>query len=133
MTAATQVGLCRAVRVLLRLTAAKRDAIRLIEDGYHASAEQLSRDVVKVRSECDGEGPMSLGDAIELVIGREASDLLDLYDRDPKGYPDGITDDRAYAATQRAIIRRYKRGKCSLCKGPALPCARRHALGRSCA
>lgn len=117
-----------------RAIAALRDAKRLLDRGF-AEVTSGARHVLDAAT----EGQEARGDhcdiavAIEMVIGKEARDLLDLYDRHPLEYPNGQSAERALMVTRKAITSRYRRGKCSLCKGRAALCAPRHATGRSCA
>ena len=66
------------------------------------------------------------------IAAKEAADLIDLYDVEPDRYPEGRTADTAFKNAMRQARRCYARGKCALCKGPAIACARRHAQGSSC-
>ena len=116
---------------------ARRDAKRLLDVGFEAATEDARTTLedgqgrIDVRIE-DDAGP--IGDmAILLVALKEAADLIELHDRDPKSYPAGRTAAEAFAVTEKAIRRRYARDKCGFCKGPAVQCARRHARGMSCA
>ena len=109
----------------VRAFAARRDAKRLLDIGFAAA----TKDHAKVLR----RAPRTLAEAIEIVAVKEACDRLDIYDRDPGGEPDGRTADVAFAVSLKVARSRYARGKCWLCKGPALRCARRHAHGRSCA
>ena len=103
---------------------ARRDAERLLDIGYAAAVE----DAAKVLE----REPEDLDEAILFVAAKEASDIIDLYGHDPEEYPQGRTIDLAYAHALKSAKKRYHKGKCCFCKGPALPCAKRHAHGRSC-
>ncbi len=113
--------------VHLRSVVAVREGARLLHAGHEAAVATLKpvlgADV----------GRLGIEQVTALVVAKEASDLLGLYDLDPAAYPDGRTADLAIAASAKNAGRRYQRGRCALCKGPALDCARRHARGRSCA
>jgi hypothetical protein len=118
----------KAARSLVGALAAKRDAKRLIDYGFAAATEESIVAIRDAQTSCS-----SLEVAIELAIVKEAADLIDLYDRDPEQYPAGRTDVEALAAARKAVLACYRRDKCTICKGPALPCAKRHAQGKSCA
>ena len=104
---------------------AYRDAVRLLSIGLAACTEETSQRLK--------EEPRTLDDAIVAVAITEAADLVELFERDPSEYPQGRTPDLAFADRLKNAKRRFRNGKCALCKGPALPCAIRHARGRSCA
>jgi hypothetical protein len=70
--------------------------------------------------------------AIELAAVKEAADLVALYDSDPQAWPQGRTAAEALAYASGIVKARYRRGRCTSCKGPALACAKRHADGLSC-
>lgn len=116
-----------AARSYLGALCAYRDAKRLLMKGFaHATAEPyrvLAKDVA----------PADLLELTKIVACKEASDLIDLYDREPGSYPEGRTADTAFAAGMRVAKARYARGKCGLCRGPALDCAKRHGKGQGCA
>ncbi len=119
----------------IRATAAYRDAKRLLESGYAAGIARPHAVLVAGRDD-DARRPnarMTLEQAIELVIAKEAADLLGLYDRDPLAWDAGRTADAALASARETVQGRYARGRCSFCgQKTALACARRHAAGKSC-
>ncbi len=124
----------------LRALVAKRDAKRLIDLGFASSvaaALVVIRDdqrQLDVRTTINGVAVTAISEeAVALVALKEAADAIELYDRDPAHCPEGRTAAEAYAAAMKRVRARYQRGQCRRCKGPALPCARRHARGLSCA
>jgi len=124
---APKTGLTRKEAGMSYLSAhvAHRDSKRLLSIGLAACVQDASR---RLR-----EKPKTLDEAVEAVAIKEAADLVELYEQDPIGFSDGRTADAALAAGFKLTKKRYRNGKCALCKGPALPCAIRHARGRSCA
>lgn len=114
-----------AARSYIGALVARRDARRLLDIGFDAATSEAA---ARLRRE-----PRTLADAIEAVAAKEAADSVDLYDKAPHDYPHGRDAETALAEATKRVSARYARGKCDFCKGPALACARRHALGRSCA
>jgi hypothetical protein len=109
----------------VRAYSARRDAHRMLDIGFDAATEEGRRILSKAGR--------NLEEAIEIVAAKEAVDRLDIYEKDPASCPDGRFGDTAFNTALVAARKRYHRGKCSLCRGPALPCARRHGRGLSCA
>ncbi len=124
----------------LRALVARRDAKRMIDIGFDAATEE-ARAVIEAEQAAretnfffNGAEVLTLTpEAIDAVALKEAADSIEIYERDPAHSPDGRTAAEAYAAALKRVRSRYRGGKCSLCKGPALPCARRHTRGGSCA
>ncbi len=108
-------------------TAAVRDAKRLLYLGFSEAAGP-HRKILTVDIDM-----LFFEEALEICIAKEATDLLDLYERCPRDYPQGRDAESALAHARKLCKSRYVKGKCRLCKGPALSCLRRHANGRSCA
>jgi hypothetical protein len=106
---------------------ALRDAKKMLQAGFEKAVAHCRPILSKP------EDALDMDEAFELVVGKEASDLLELFDRSPSEYPEGRTAARALVASRKTCKKRYGSGTCALCKGPALACARRHAHGRSCA
>lgn len=106
--------------------AAKRDVENAATRAVLWAAEAFTR-------HAGPQDAMPLEDVVFMVAVKEAADLLDLYDRDPKRYPQGRGVEPALTFSLRSTRARYANGKCGLCKGPALDCARRRAHGGSCA
>jgi hypothetical protein len=122
----------RIERAAVRYLAAQqahRDALRLLEIGRSAASTEHR----KILTQVVESKRSTLDDLIYVVAAKEALDLITFYATDPQGYPDGKTSERAWAVSLKAIKARYRKGKCALCKGPALGCIARHAEGRSCA
>lgn len=114
-------------RSYLKAACAFRDAKELLRKGFVAAT---ATECEILHHPTDG---LNLEDAIERVVIKEAIDIAEFYDRDPDRWPNGADAAGAYESASRSVRQRYAKGKCSLCKGPALACARRHASGRSCA
>ncbi len=76
-------------------------------------------------------------------VANEAGTLLSLYMKDPRFLASSFPEEfeairsalieRLAPVVERTIQARYRRGLCTLCKGPAEDCAPRHAEGKSCA
>lgn len=107
----------------------RRDALALVDAGFRSTTQPEREMFASV-----GEAP-DMDTALEMAIGKEVTDLIDGYARDPSSemFAAGRSPHTAIAAARRIVRARYRSGKCSLCKGPALPCARRHIHGRGCA
>jgi hypothetical protein len=126
----------------LHALCAKRDAIRLIEIGFAVGTQKYVKAIQAAQASLERDEAPSTGllnDSIALVAMKEARDIIELYERDPQRYPDGQSAESALAAGMKIARGRYKKSrfskefKCTLCRGPALPCAVRHASGKSCA
>lgn len=110
----------------LRVLVAHRDAKRLLDIGRDAATEDYLRLVAKVID------TSALPAVIQAVAVSKAKELIELYDGEPSAWPAGRSADSATAAALKLCRKLYRRGKCTLCGGAALPCARRHAHGRDC-
>jgi hypothetical protein len=67
---------------------------------------------------------MTLAEAIDANVQRDALWWKALHN---------MAWEDALALAKERTPERYKKGKCTLCRGPALACALRHMRGRSCA
>lgn len=119
--------LTSATAVYMAAYVAQRDAVRLIRQGF-AAATHSALGVLSTKVE-----RLTFVEVSRLVVCQLARELVDLHGERPLEYPEGSTAERALAYAERAVGARYASGKCRLCNGDALPCARRHAVGRSCA
>lgn len=106
---------------------AARDAKAMIDLGLSEATRFKREGLVAIRNNKLAE----LDDMIFVVATKEAYDLLELYSH--TDWEEGRTATSALTAALSSARARYRRGRCARCGGPALPCARRHAEGRSCA
>lgn len=106
---------------------AARDAKAMIDLGLSEATRFKREGLAAIRNNKLAE----LDDVIFVVATKEAYDLLELYSHCDG--EEGRTATSALTAALSSARARYRRGRCAWCGGPALPCARRHAEGRSCA
>lgn len=124
-------GLHDIARRYLVARCAARDAKALIDLGLNQALGDKRERLVAVR-----EDPRATLEQVVIVVAaKEALDLIELFETGSEGdgTEAGRTATTAFAASLACARSRYRRGRCTLCKGPALPCARRHAAGMSCA
>jgi hypothetical protein len=111
----------------LRAVCARRDALLLIEDGFTARIAVARVGIAEARGLSE---KLSMEQAMEMAMLALANELLTVYLECPLEYPQGRSAAEAMDFARRAVAERFRQGRCSYCKGPALPCARRAASGR---
>lgn len=107
----------------------RSEAARLEKLMHAVGCEQSLAGAISIGQHQVPEKPvpskMTLDRAIEMVVRKEAWDLLRL--SEAKTWTEAVQE------SYSRVRKRYVRGRCSLCNRDGLECAKRHAKGRSCA